>query len=57
MYVGATYVHLRHDAVENEAVYIIISIRLDGCKEVMNCTIARTESKTIWNSSSQILRR
>ncbi|ARN91440.1 IS256 family transposase [Levilactobacillus brevis] len=42
VYVDATYVHLRRDTVENEAVYIMIGIRPDGH------AIAPTESATIW---------
>lgn len=53
VYVDATYVHLRRDTVENEAVYIMIGIRPDGRKEVMNYTIAPTESKTIWEEQLQ----
>lgn len=48
VYVDATYVHLRRDTVENEAVYIMIGIRPDGLKEVLGYAIAPTESTTIW---------
>lgn len=48
VYVDATYVHLRRDTVENEAVYIMIGIRPDGVKEVMGYAIAPTESATMW---------
>ncbi|UZD26736.1 IS256 family transposase [Lacticaseibacillus paracasei] len=48
VYVDATYVHLRRDTVENEAVYIMIGIRPDGLKEVLGYAIAPTESATIW---------
>jgi len=44
VYVDATYVHLRRDTVENEAVYIMIGIRPDGLKEVLGYAIAPTAS-------------
>lgn len=56
VYVDATYVHLRRDTVENEAVYIMIGIRPNGRKEVLNYTIAPTESKTIWEEQLQIIK-
>lgn len=56
VYVDATYVHLRRDTVENEAVYIMIGIRPDGHKEVLNYTIAPTESKTIWEEQLQTIK-
>lgn len=56
VYVDATYVHLRRDTVENEAVYIMIGIRPNGRKEVLNHTIAPTESKTIWEEQLQIIK-
>lgn len=55
VYVDATYVHLRRDTVENEAVYFMIGIRSDGHKEVLNYTIAPTESVTIWKEQLQAI--
>ncbi|WP_176553991.1 IS256 family transposase [Levilactobacillus brevis] len=48
VYVDATYVHLRRDTVDNEAIYIMIGIRPDGLKEVSVYAIVPTESATIW---------
>ncbi|MCT3584157.1 hypothetical protein EFS17_09370 [Levilactobacillus brevis] len=56
VYVDATYVHLRRDTVENGAVYIMIGIRPHGRKEVLNYTIAPTESKTIWEEQLQTIK-
>ena len=53
VYMDSTYVHLRRDTVENEAVYIMIGIKPDGHKEVLNYTIAPTESATIWEEQLQ----
>lgn len=44
VYLDATYIPIKRDAVAKEAVYLAIGIRLDGSKEVLGYTIAPTES-------------
>lgn len=44
IFMDATHIPLKRKTVSKEAVYIVIGIRLDGAKEVLEFTIAPTES-------------
>ncbi|WP_191983148.1 IS256 family transposase, partial [Lentilactobacillus sunkii] len=48
IFLDATYLPLKHDTVQKEAVHIAIGIRPDGTKEVLNYLVAPTESTGIW---------
>ncbi len=47
-FLDATYLPLKRDTVQKEAVHIAIGIRPDGTKEVLNYQVAPTESTGIW---------
>lgn len=48
VYLDATYIAVKRETVSKEAIYIAVSIREDGSKEVLAYTIAPTESAFIW---------
>ena len=48
IYLDATYIPIRRQTVEKEAVYIAVGITEDGTKEVLDFTIAPTESAHVW---------
>ena len=48
IFLDATYLPLKRDTVQKEAVHIAIGIRPDGTKEVLNYQVAPTESTGIW---------
>lgn len=48
IYLDATYIPIRRQTVEKEAVYIAIGITEDGTKEVLDFTITPTESAHVW---------
>ena len=48
VFLDATYIPLRRDTVEREAVNIAIGIRSDGTKEVLDYCIAPTENGVVW---------
>ena len=49
VFLDATYIPLRRDTVEREAVNIVIGIRSDGTKEVLDYCIAPTENGVVWS--------
>jgi putative transposase len=49
VYLDALYVKMRHEGrVENRAVYVVIGIRLDGCKDVLGLWTSQTEGAKFW---------
>ncbi|NRD14325.1 IS256 family transposase, partial [Pediococcus acidilactici] len=48
IFLDATYLPLKRDTVQKEAVHLAIGIRPDGTKEVLNYQVAPTESTGIW---------
>ncbi len=48
IYLDDTYIPIRCQTVEKEAVYIAVGITEDGTKEVLGFTIAPTESAHVW---------
>ena len=48
IFLDATYLPLKRDTVQKEAVHIAIGIRPDGTKEVLNYQVAPTVSTGIW---------
>lgn len=56
VYLDATHIPLRRKTVAKEAVYIAISIDEDGHKEVLDFTIAPTESAMVWEELIQGLK-
>lgn len=48
VFLDATYLPLKRDTVQKEAVHIAIGIRPDGTKEVLNYQVAPTESTGTW---------
>ncbi|MFT8872852.1 MAG: IS256 family transposase [Sporolactobacillus sp.] len=49
VYLDATYLPLRRDTVEKEAIHIAIGVKPDGTKEVLAYTVAPTESTGVWS--------
>lgn len=49
VFLDATYIPLKRDTVQREAVNIAIGIRSDGRKEVLGYSIAPTENNETWN--------
>ena len=56
MFLDATYIPLRRDTVEREAVNVAIGIRSDGGKEILDYSIAPTENGAAWLELLQGLR-
>ncbi len=56
IFMDATHIPLKRQTVSKEAVYIVIGIRLDGTKEVLDFTIAPTESAFVWKEILQDLK-
>ena len=56
VYLDATHIPLRRKTVAKEAVYIAIGIDEDGHKEVLDFTIAPTESAMVWEELIQGLK-
>ncbi|WP_175616079.1 IS256 family transposase, partial [Piscibacillus halophilus] len=56
VYLDATHIPIRRDTVQKEAVYISIGITEDGTKEVLDYTIAPTESAHVWEEMLSSLR-
>jgi len=48
IYLDATHIPIRRQTVEKEAIYIAIGITEEGTKEVLDFTIAPTESAHVW---------
>lgn len=48
VFLDATHIPLRRDTVQKEAVYIAVGITEDGYKEVLDFTVAPTESAHVW---------
>ncbi len=57
VFLDATYIPLRRDTVEREAVNIAIGIRSDGTKEVLDYSIAPTENGITWSDLLNGLRQ
>ncbi|RFA31612.1 IS256 family transposase, partial [Virgibacillus dokdonensis] len=55
IYLDATQIPIRRNTVEKESVYIAIGITEDGIKEVLDFTIAPTESAHVWEEWMQEL--
>src|SRR5699024_11579454 len=55
IYLDATQIPIRRQSVEKESVYIDIGIAEDGGKEVLDFTIAPTESAEVWEELVQRL--
>src|SRR5699024_675295 len=55
IYLDATHIPIRRQTVEKEAVYIAIGITEEGTKEVLDFTIAPTESTHVWKEMIQHL--
>ncbi|WP_077701822.1 IS256 family transposase [Virgibacillus dokdonensis] len=55
IYLDATQIPIRRNTVEKESVYIAIGITEDGIKEVLDFTIAPTESAHVWEELMQEL--
>lgn len=55
IYLDATHIPIRRQTVEKEAVYIAIGITEEGTKEVLDFTIAPTESTHVWEEMIQHL--
>lgn len=53
IYLDATHIPIRRQTVEKEAVYIAIGITEEGNKEVLDFTIAPTESSHVWEELIQ----
>lgn len=53
VFLDATYIPLKRDTVQREAVNIAIEIRSDGQKEVLDYSIAPTENNETWNELLQ----
>ncbi len=51
IYMDATFLPMRRDSVQKEAIHIVIGIEPNGHKEILDCLIAPNESP---NESSQI---
>ncbi|MGP4074239.1 IS256 family transposase [Piscibacillus sp. B03] len=56
VYLDATHIPIRRNTVEKEAVYIAIGITEDGHKEVLDYTIAPTESAHVWKELIQSIK-
>lgn len=48
VYLDATYISLKRDTVQKEAVYIAIGVLEDGTKEVISYFVSPTESASMW---------
>src|SRR5699024_5238517 len=55
IYLDATHIPIRRQTVQKEAVYIAIGITEEGNKEVLDFTIAPTESSHVWEELIQCL--
>lgn len=55
IFLDDTYLPLKRDTVQKEAVHIAIGIRPDGTKEVLNYQVAPTESTGIWTELLETL--
>ena len=53
VYLDATYLPLRRQTFEREAVYIAIGIKPNGCKEVIDYCIAPNENIEVWTEMLQ----
>lgn len=49
LFLDATYLPLRRDTVQKEAVYVVLGIKADGQKEILDYCIAPTENTEIWS--------
>ncbi|MCT3404934.1 IS256 family transposase, partial [Lactobacillus helveticus] len=56
VYLDATYIPLRRETFEREAVYIAIGIKPNGHKEVINYCIAPNENIEVWTELLQSMK-
>lgn len=49
VYLDATYIPLRRDTYQREAVYIAVGIKLNGNKEIIDYRIAPVENLEVWS--------
>ncbi len=56
VYLDATYLPLRRETFEREAVYIAIGIKPNGHKEVIDYCIAPSENIEVWTEMLQNMR-
>ena len=56
IYIDATMMALRRDTVQKEAVHIALGIRTDGTKEIIDYSIAPSESKSNWKEMIESIR-
>src|SRR5699024_11412808 len=57
IYLDATHIPIRRQTVEKKAVYIAIGITEEGTKEVLDFTIAPTESTHVWEEMIKHLQK
>jgi len=50
IYLDATYVPLRRDTVQKEAIHIVLGITMEGTKELLGYAVAPNESASVWES-------
>nr|MDO8116436.1 IS256 family transposase [Candidatus Sigynarchaeota archaeon] len=50
IYLDATYVPLRRDTVQKEAIHIVLGITMDGMKEMLGYAVAPCESAAAWET-------
>ena len=50
IYLDATYVPLRRDTVQKEAIHIVLGITMDGTKEMLGYAVAPCESASVWEN-------
>lgn len=48
IYLDATYIPLRRETYDREAVYVAVGIKPDGHKEIIDYRIAPVENLTVW---------
>lgn len=48
IYLDATYISLRRETYDREAVYVAVGIKTDGHKEIIDYRIAPVENLTVW---------
>ncbi|ULQ50590.1 transposase [Liquorilactobacillus nagelii] len=56
LFLDATYLPLRRDTVQREAVYIALGITPTGIKEVLDYRIAPSENAEVWSEMAAILK-
>jgi transposase-like protein len=57
LFLDATYLPLRRDSVQREAVYIVLGITPVGIKEVLDYRIAPSENARVWSEMAEDLKQ